>query len=78
MKYPIEFNLKKTAEENFAELLWVKRVDRLLQETFKGGKLKNFGTHFNVGFSGWEGLTQEQINKKLQEVAPADAAQQSD
>lgn len=68
MKYPMIFNLKKSFDDNYAEIVWIKRVDKLLRDTFKGGKLKNFGTHFNVNFTGYEGLTEDEIRSKLKEV----------
>lgn len=68
MRYPLEIDLKKTADENFANLLWVKKTDDLLRKEFNKGKLKYFATHFNVTFQGWEGMQWSEIGAKLSEI----------
>lgn len=68
IKYAVEFDLRKTFEESKAQLMWVKKLDIFIQESFPAGKLMNFGSHLNVTFEGWEELSSEDIGKKMIEV----------
>lgn len=68
IKYAVEFDLRKTIEENNTQLTWVKKMDRFIQERFPSGKLMNFGSHLNVTFEGWEDIPESEIKTKLSEV----------
>jgi len=52
---------------------WLKKVDEVLRENFKHDELITFGTHLNVEFTGWEGLSDNEILQKLDKVDKSDA-----
>lgn len=68
IKYAVEFDLRKTFEESKAQMMWIKKLDEFIQESFPAGKLMNFGSHLNVTFEGWQELSEEDIGKKMIEV----------
>jgi hypothetical protein len=70
IKYAVDFDLRKSIEQNKADLMWVKKMDTFIQERFPSGKLMNFGSHLNVTFQGWDDLTDDQIKPRLDEVVP--------
>lgn len=47
---------------------WVVKIDQMLRETLKKDKLINFGTHFNIHFTNFEGLTEGELFEKLSKV----------
>jgi hypothetical protein len=69
MRLPIEYDLRKTADENFAMVLWVKKVEKLLLESLSSKQLIAFGHHYNVKFVGWENIPQDQVRGKILEVS---------
>lgn len=71
IKYAVDFDLRKSIEENSTDMMWVKKMDTFLQERFPSGKLMNFGSHLNVTFHGWDDLSEPEIKQKLEEVGPS-------
>lgn len=62
------FDLKKSKEENKNDTKWVVKVDQMLRDTLRKEKLISFGTHFNIHFSNWEGLSETELFESLSKV----------
>lgn len=69
MRYPIEIDFQKSPEENHSQLMWLKKIDRLILDNHRDSNyLQCFGTHFNITMQGYENLPQDEIYKRLKKV----------
>lgn len=71
VRYPIDIFLNKDDTDNVKSLAWINKVSKILSQTFKEENLMNFGTHYNLTFHGWEGMSEDQLLQRMAEVGLA-------